>query len=84
MNKSRKELTYEYKFMNFIELDSKCFIICSNSKVKTKADFKNADSIIYDVKGNIVDIKKENFIDLLDLNQGNYNDKNSVEYILFK
>lgn len=84
LNKSRKELTSGYKFMNFIELESNCFIVCSNSIIKTQADLKNAEFIIYDVKGNLVDIEKKKFIDLLDLNQGKYNDKNSIEYILFK
>lgn len=84
LNKSRKELTSEYKFMNYIELDSDCFIVCSNSKIKTIADLNNSEFTVYDVKGNLVDIENNEFIDMLDLNQGNYNDKNSVEYILFK
>lgn len=84
MDKYREAVTKEYKFMNFVEVNSENYIVCSNSNIKTDEDIKNANFEVFDVNGNSKKIDKNNFIELLKLKQTNYSDKNSLEYTLFK
>lgn len=84
LNKYREALTKEYNFMNFVEVNSEKYIVCSNSNIKTEEDIKNADFEVFDVDGNSKAIDKNDFVELLKLKQKNYSDKNSLEYVLFK
>ena len=84
LDRSKFEVTDEYNFINFVEKDSKSFIVCSNSKIKSKSDFKDAKFEVYDINGNSVNINSKDFIELLEIEQKNYRDKNSLEYILFE
>lgn len=84
LDKYREAVTKEYKFINFVEVNSENYIVCSNSNIKTDEDIKNANFEVFDVNGNSKKIDKNNFIELLKLKQTNYSDKNSLEYTLFK
>lgn len=70
--------------MNFIEVNSENYIVCSNSNIKTEEDIKNANLEVYDLKGNLMKSDIDNVRGLLKLKQTNYNDKNTLEYTLFK
>lgn len=65
--------------MNFVEINSENYIICSNSNIKTEENINDADFVIFDLEGNSKKIEKSNFIKLLKLKQ-----KNSFEYKLFE
>ena len=84
LDKYREVVTKEYKFMNFVEVNSENYIVCSNSNIKTEEDIKNANLEVFDLKGNLMKIDTANVIELLKLKQTNYSDKNSLEYTLFK
>lgn len=84
LNINQESVTKEYKFMNFVEVNSENYIVCSNSNIKTDEDIKNANFEVFDVDGNPKTIDKSDFIELLKLKQTNYSDKNSLEYKLFE
>lgn len=84
LDKYREAVTKEYKFMNFVEVNSENYIVCSNSNIKTDEDIKKANFEVFDVNGNSNKIDKNNFIALLKLKQTNYSNKNSLEYALFR
>lgn len=84
LDKYREVVTKEYKFMNYVEVNSENYIVCSNSNIKTEEDIKNANLEVFDLKGNLMKIDTANVIELLKLKQTNYSDKNSLEYTLFK
>lgn len=84
LDKYREVVTKEYKFMNYVEVNSENYIVCSNSNIETEEDIKNANFEVLDVNGNSKKIDKNNFIELLKLKQTNYSNENSLEYTLFK
>ena len=79
LNKFREEVIKEYEFMNFVEINSENYIICSNFNIKTEENINDANFEIFDLDGNSKKIEKSNFIKLLKLKQ-----KNSFEYKLFE
>lgn len=84
LDKYREAVTKEYKFLNFVEVNSENYIVCSNSNIKSDEDIKNANLEVFDLKGNLMKIDTANVIGLLKLKQTNYSNKNSLEYKLFE
>ena len=62
LNKFREEVIKEYEFMNFVEINSENYIICSNFNIKTEENINDANFEIFDLDGNSKKIEKSNFI----------------------
>lgn len=80
LDQYKDTITEEYSFMNFVNIDNKPILVCSNSIIEDKNDLENADFVILDIKGSIINIGKNDFIEKIDLEQKNYTDENAIEY----